>query len=588
MLQATERYVYYFDPETGVLLDTLGQSKYLRKVSVRGKMTQLLAFKDGRQIYHPRWSRDDKRIIMDTATDYGRDIGAYDFSTASFSLFLEGKEELRYPNFHPEENALYYSSAETGIYNLYKMDLDTKEKTLLTNVPGGAVMPDVNRNGEIVYSCYDSLGYHIYTIKNPQSLDPENAIYEEDYLAKIPDKNFDDSVLPEVEIKPYKQAFTGLHILPRIMIDYNTFKPGMYVFANDVLDKMTLLAGGAVNFRGDYDLFGIFEFRKLGPTLFLEAYNMNANITDTLGIPTSETDVEIIDQDINFNLTEIQAGVSFQFPRHVHWRMSYVISLYDAKLNWFDPFEEMPFTFRYRYLNGRAFQVSLHFDQIKRDRFSHINPTGGRYVYFRYAYEHNDFLSDFKTGSSLNVEVYEPYFFNRFELDWEEYFKVPFFKHHSFAARLRGGLIDRPVDDFFWLYAGGLIGMKGYSYYSLGGTKKLIGTLTYRFPLFNNIDWQLFTIYLDKLYFGVFYDYGYAWDKNELNFKDFKRDLGFQFRLDTFSNFLFPTRIFWEAVYPFDDITIKDTTYPTDWRFYFGILFEFDIRERFGNLMRRW
>ncbi|MCK5033395.1 MAG: biopolymer transporter Tol, partial [Calditrichia bacterium] len=126
------------------------------------------------------------------------------------------------------------------------------------------------------------------------------------------------------------------------------------------------------------------------------------------------------------------------------------------------------------------------------------------------------------------------------------------------------------------------------SYYSLGGTKKLITTLTYRFPLMNNIDWQLFTIYLDKLYFGVFYDYGYAWDENELDFNDFKRDLGFQIRLDTFSNFLFPTRIFWEAVYPFDNITINNINYETDWRYYFGILFEFDIRERFGNLIRRW
>jgi outer membrane protein assembly factor BamA len=197
-------------------------------------------------------------------------------------------------------------------------------------------------------------------------------------------------------------------------------------------------------------------------------------------------------------------------------------------------------------------------------------------------------LSDFKTGTSLNVEEYEPHFFNRIELDWEEYFRVPYLKHHALALRIRGGLIDRPVDDFFYLFAGGLIGMKGYSYYSLSGTKKLIGTATYRFPLFDDIDWQLFTIYFSKLYFGVFYDYGYAWDSGGVDFKDFKRDIGFQFRLDTFSNFLFPTRIFWEAVYPFDTVNIKNVTYTTDWRFYFGLLFEFDIRERFGNILRRW
>ena len=56
----------------------LNYSKNYRKVSVRGKnLNQLLAFEDGRQIYHPRWSPDDSKIIFDTAVDYGRNIAEY-------------------------------------------------------------------------------------------------------------------------------------------------------------------------------------------------------------------------------------------------------------------------------------------------------------------------------------------------------------------------------------------------------------------------------------------------------------------------------------------------------------------------------
>ena len=80
------------------------------------------------------------------------------------------------------------------------------------------------------------------------------------------------------------------------------------------------------------------------------------------------------------------------------------------------------------------------------------------------------------------------------------------------------------------------------------------------------------------------FDYGNAWDYRNIDFTDFKSDLGFQLRLDTFSNFLFPTRLFFEAVYPFNELYFKNVNYDNDWRFYFGILFEFDIRERDRNI----
>jgi hypothetical protein len=410
-------------------------------------------------------------------------------------------------------------------------------------------------------------------------IDPNNAVYESNYLATVPEKNFDDSNAPQNEYKPYKQSFTKVHLLPRLLIDYGTIKPGLYILANEVLDEMTLIAGADVNLKFDYDLYGILEYRKLYPTLFLEAYNLNQNITDTLGIRTGEG-VEIIDQDINFNLVEMQAGAQLEFPVGFKWRLAYIISLYHAKLDWFDPFYGEPFTFRYRYLDGRAWQLSLHRDNRRSDRFSAINPRGGRYISLRYAYEDNDFLTDFDTGEGIGVEVYTKEVFHRFEIDWEEYFTVPFFKHHSFTFRLRGGYIDRPVDDFFYLYGGGFVGMKGYSYYSFGGTKKIISTFTYRFPISNHLDWSLFNLYFDKLYVGFFYDYGNAWIDDEWEIEKFKRDIGVQVRLDTFSNYLFPTRIFFEAAYPLEEIQSKFVRYTQDWRFYVGVLFEFDVRER--------
>jgi hypothetical protein len=576
---------YNIENESGHLEEAMASEKSHRYLAVRGsELKQLLMFRDGRQIYHPRWARDDQRIIFDTATDYGRNIAIYDFADSTFKMLLSGKEELRYPVFHPTENAIIYTSSITGIYNIYKTNLETRKTTLLTNVTGGAMMPQVNKQNQVVYSCYDSLGFHIYTLDTLTALDQQWAVYQKEYLSTIPVKNFDDRNPPIPDTQPAKRRFTGIHILPRLLIDYSTFKPGLYLFTSDVLNKTMLMAGGDVNLKGDYDLFGIFEYANLNPTLFLEAYNMNANVEDTTMYRVGEAYYQTIDMDINFNLTEIDIGFYGRFMEYVDVRFAYILSLYNATLKWFDPDYRDIVNFRYRYLNGHAFTLLLKTRPLSYyTPTSAINPDAGRRVSLFYTYELNNFLRDFDTSTGIGIEEYDLYCFNRIDLDWEEYFSNPFFTNHALALRLRAGYIDRAVDDFFYIYAGGLIGMKGYSYYSLGGTRKLVGTITYRFPLFNHMDWQLSWLYFDKLYLGFFYDIGNAWADEALDLRKFKRDVGVQLRLETFSNHLFPARFFLEAAYPLDEVQSDIVTYREQWRYYFGALFEFDIRERLGG-----
>ena len=118
-----------------------------------------------------------------------------------------------------------------------------------------------------------------------------------------------------------------------------------------------------------------------------------------------------------------------------------------------------------------------------------------------------------------------------------------------------------------------------------------IGTVTYRFPLARNLNLNIFNWYLDKIYLGTFYQYGNAWSSSSLDLGDFKSDIGIQLRLESFSWYMFPTRIFFEAAYPLDNTryqsieTEQVTEYKQDWRFYFGVLFDFDIR--FDHLLRR-
>ncbi len=591
----------YFSMETGALSARAGEAKGdWRKVEFKGgSIEQVLRFDNERQIYHPRWSNDDRVLYFGTSIEYGRDIARFDLQRRKFELLLHTPLEERYPVMQPGAPYLYYVQSTTGIYNIYRRNLQTGQTELVTNVTGGAVMPSVDRQGRLVYACYDSLGYHIYRLDHPKAIDPRWAVYQANYMQTIPKKNFDNTLPRNVAIRPYKRTFGPLHILPRLMIDYGTIKPGAYVVSDDILGKYNLIGAAAINKNWDYDLYGYFQMNILKPSLFVEVYNTSANIADTLGISRGGYSLTY-HRNVNFDLTEARVGLQY-YPRpYLKVVADGVWRRYNAKIDYQKLYDtvkkrwEAPFTFHYNYLKGFAFELKVIADLIREDRNKHIAPSGGRYLSFHYSLESSDFLNDFAISSTGLSEVYRNYTYNQMEAEWEEYFRNPLLKSHSFSIGLKAGYIDRKVDSFFDLYAGGLVGMKGYSYFSIEGRHKLIGTVTYRFPLWRNIDKIIGHIYFDKLYFGVFFDYGNAWNYSDKRFsiKNFKKDVGFQLRLNTFSYSMFPTRFFAEAVYPLDKISNYDGSrkriidYPQQWRFYFGALYEFDLRERVGNLGR--
>ena len=145
----------------------------------------------------------------------------------------------------------------------------------------------------------------------------------------------------------------------------------------------------------------------------------------------------------------------------------------------------------------------------------------------------------------------------------------------AFHFRLQGAYIDKDVDSFFYNYAGGLIGMKGYSYYSIEGTKMLIGTARYRFPLKRNIRTQIGPWYFQRLYGGVSYHYGNAWVDGGIKFNDFKKSVVLETRMDMMSFYSYPTKIAFDAAYAFDEFQGIGGTSGKEWRFYVTVLLSY-------------
>ena len=576
---------------------------------------RLTFFNNGEQVFNPKFSLDGKYIVFGFSFANSREIAKVDTNGSGFELLIKNGSDNRDPVFDSSGN-LIYCSDETGISNIYSYDFAKKESEQITNVVGGAYMPCVDQNGNIIYSGYTSSGFKIFMLDKDkqQKVDPakkyvwtKNPPLGEDKpkgdLAKFNInalRDYNDFEVPDYTPQKYTGFFSRLTIVPFIRYDnYNTsnsgldkIKPGIYFTSSDMLNRYSIFGGGSFNKRLERDLFLSFDYRDKLPLLFnlgikpemgLELYSISRKtntplIFDPLD-PTQNTNT-----DVTYNLFEVDFIARHKIINDANkLEMRFAYSSYSATLGAFifpNTAILYPTTID-TYLIGRDFQIKYNHDNIKPTTDSDINPVG-RKIEIKYDYEFNRYNPDgsYEVSNGYLVPVYQNFDFNRLEINWKEYIQI--FKDNTLNFQLRvAGILGKTVPDFFDFYLGGLIGMKSYPFYSVSGNKLGWLNITYRFPLFKDIDTRIGQIYLDKVYFSVFGDYGNAWNGDFPTLSNFKKGVGAEVRIKMNSFYLFPTSVFFSTAYSFDKFSRKisgeTVTYGKEWSFYGGILFDFNF-----------
>ncbi len=590
--------------------------------STGGNFKRLTFFENGEQVFNPKFGSNDSEIYFGYSSHEGRDIAKVKTDGSGMEFILNSEWDERNP-FLTSDGKMYFSSDETGIFNIYTLDLKTGEKKQITNVIGGAFMPSVNSKGDIAYAGYTSSGYKIYLLPAGEQM----AVSQENQYISISNpplgndipngdinnfnsdglRNFDDNNLTGDPGERYSGFFTKLTFLPFIRFDnYNIsndgldkIKPGLYIASNDMLNRYSLFAGGAINKRFERDLFFIFEYRNKVPLLY--ALGLKPELAIEVYSVSRETDVDImfgidstggnvtadytVPTDVSYNLFEFDFVARHKlFSEATNLEFRFIFSKYSASLGSFllpDDNNTLYPSTSDDYFIGRNFQLKLTHNAIIPTVDTDINPLG-RKVELQYNYETDKFNpnGEYEVEDGVLLPVYKNYNFHRVELNWKEYFRV--FKEHTFTTQLRlASILGPAVPDFFDYYLGGLIGMKSYPFYSIGGNELAWLNFTYRFPLFKNIDSRIGHIYIDKLYFSVFSDIGNAWTGDIPEIDNFKKGAGAEIRLKMISFYLFPTSLFLNAAYSFDsfsrEIRGEMVNYGKEWRFYGGILFDFSF-----------
>lgn len=587
-------------------------------IGVDGRnMLRLTSYNQGEQVYNPVWAPDGSRILFDFSITDGRDIASVPSTGGEVTFVVATPDDERTPSFTSDGTAILYASDKGGIFNLYRYSLSGQETEQLTNVLGGAFMPAQGPDGRIAYSSYTSTGYKLNLLQNAMKLDSPPSYLPSTPPAMSPNvvstndgtdgdrpmdwkslRQFDDTKTPEFTDTRYKNTTTSLSVIPFVRVDnYNpknkgidVIKPGVYVYSSDMIDRYGFFASAAMNRKGERDLFFTIDYRGkvpgffelgLAPAVSFEAYNITRKTDAAISLP-----VDTIPVDISYNLLEFDIAFKQKlFTEALDAELRYAHSRYTANIgSFYLPEAEflVPAT-SVLYLIGNDISLTLNYRQILPSRTDNINPIG-RKLRVRYDHEFNRFNPrDTINDRGELVHLYENPSFHKVEGRWTEHTALPWGKH-TLSAQLRGGTIfGPPVDDFFDFYLGGLAGMKGYPFYSLGGNEFASANLTYRFPLFENIDVRFAQLYFDKLYAAVYGDIGTTWTGGSIAGQKFRRDAGAELRLEAFSYYAFPTRIFFSATYGFDQFDryvesdATTVTYGKEWNFHFGVLFGFDL-----------
>ncbi|MEW6193762.1 MAG: biopolymer transporter Tol [Bacteroidota bacterium] len=585
-------------------------------IGIDGKEFKQLTFYDnGEQVFNPKFSPDGSYVVFGYSYHNSREIVKVNSDGSGLEFIIKDGNDNRDPVFDSSGN-LYYSSDVSGIFNIYKYDFDSKQSVQLTNVIGGAFQPSIDNEGNIAYSGYTSEGFKIFFLQKSESSKVDQSkkyvwlnnppLGEDKPKGDIARfnidrlKNFNDKELPDEEAKKYSGFFSRLSIIPFVRYDnYSTsnstvdrIKPGLYIASSDYLNRFSLFGGGSVNKRFERDLFLSFDYRDklplfyslgLKPELGVELYSVSRKANTPL-IFDSLDQSQNTSTDVTYNLFEFDLVARHKiFSENNKLEMRFIFSSYTATLESFilpNTATLYPTT-NDTYLIGRDLQVKFSHDNIKPTIDSDINPIG-RKIELKYDYEFNRYNQDgtYEVEDGLLKPVYKNFNFHRVELNWKEFVEI--FKDQTLNIQLRAAsILGRTVPDFFDFYLGGLVGMKSYPFYSVSGNELGWLNLTYRFPLFKNIDTRIGHLYIDKIYFSLYGDFGNAWNGEIPSLDKFKKGAGMELRIKMNSFYLFPTSLFFNAAYSFDKFSRKilneTVTYGKEWSFYGGILFDFNF-----------
>ncbi|MCU0641659.1 MAG: hypothetical protein MUC35_06170 [Candidatus Margulisbacteria bacterium] len=503
------------DGKTVAYIVNRGGQRRLAFAAYNGRLAQTRIFsaEAGAQYFAPALGTDNRQIavakklasgnqvivLADTAT--GVEVELTDAARPFTRAFSEAN-----PVFSPAGEYLFFDADYSGFINLYALHLASGRLFQVTNMIGGAMMPDVSPDGkQLAYVSYSSRGYDIAVLDlNPASwTEVRNAVA----VAKRETSGEKRQASPESwTIRDYNP---WPELRPRFWL------PESYV-SNTGGQTSVYLAGIDPLGQHLYSLTGGWDFAA-GKPFYALAYVNNQYAPQ-----------------INLGLYRYTVG--YDWSGQAYWEEQQAASLL---FSWFQnrlfrEYDKQAFTIGLESINLSSVTDPAGLTPPFPDRGT-LNGVilGWRYLNTR-AYAASISNED-GFDLSCKVESYTPnlnsaFAFTNYSGVLSSYFRLPP-AHHVLAARVNGFASrghQMAQGNFNYKY----INVRGYNYGDLTGDKGAAGSLEYRFPLGYPENGPLYGMtFYDRFWGALFFDLGNA-TAGRITEMPLKRGIGAELNID--------------------------------------------------------
>ena len=458
------------------------------------------------QYFSPRWTPDGTKFAVAKWTPGGQQkIYLVSPQTGIQRRLIEGDDSAESnPTFSPDGRYLFFDSDHSGIVNLYAYALDSKQLFQVTNVLGGAMMPDVSPDGKkLAYVSYSSNGYDLAVLAVEQTKWKEivkepGVIRSRAVPLLVPPKNYevhDYNPLPGLLPKSW---------LPVSYTNENGSQSSVYLWGSDILGQH------------QYNLQYGYDFKANRP-----------------GYELLYTNNQFLPQ-LTLRLSETAAAYAWEsatlWLRNTYGQVS--VSLYDNRV--FSEWDRQVVSVGYEQTN--ITNITSITAYTTKPSLGNIN---GAFVAWRYhntrkyrksiSYEDGIDLTARVTSNSRSLG--SDYAYTTYSANLASYFKMPG-PHHVLTPTLYGFYSSGEQlaqSNFSW----NSLPVRGYSGTSLQGNKGVSLITEYRFPIGYVERTVLYnSTFLDRIWGDVFVDVGGATfsPPGSLNLK---RSYGAEFNMNT-------------------------------------------------------
>ena len=480
----------------------------------------------------PRFTADGKSIIYSSNENKGNNIESQEYNI--FLLNIASKESTQIVNIKGSQrnpralrndpDTIVFISDHSGVPNAYKYDVNTKETLPMTDIYGGVPAIDFDSSGKkIVYLIYRKQGYDIGVKEESiEETSPPATVIKNKIFPQLPFPKYPVD-LNQFKPKPYKaifsldSAFFGMQIASGGQWGgflYGVFSE--YMGNHRIEIFMDYFSGQIPNFQIKYSYlknrlnwhFGAYHARNFYSIL---------NLLDLASIN------DFIYNPYFFTKSIVKYGGyvmgSYPWTPFFSTSLGFDISRYEETF-----YKNVPSEYVREDINTNIFasKVNITYNNVL---YSYMGPLKGHVISLQ------DEQSANITGSD--------FVYNRLSFQFRKYFL--FAERFVFATRFMIGTITGPQSEFFPWQLGGYNSIRGYNFFSISGKHSFVANLEFRFPL---LDFIVMGFPTQWLIHGItataFLDIGSAfndastydgYDDSAQRLKDLKASIGLGLRM---------------------------------------------------------